>query len=165
MKELCEKLTALLAEILEVYQEILTLSRQKKDILIAGQVRELEEITKQEEKLILRVGKLEKERRQVMDDIRQANGLQEEQLNLVQVKDLMDAAAAEKLEAMSNELRTLMRELQSMNELNTKLLQRAIAFVDFNINVLAQHSVGPVYAPQGQNGASVQERILVDRKA
>ncbi|CUH94439.1 hypothetical protein P22_0505 [Propionispora sp. 2/2-37] len=165
MKELCARLTALLAEILEVYRTILTLSQRKKDTLIAGQVKELEEITRQEETLILQVGRLEKERQQVMAEIRQVNGLQDEELTLVQVKDLVDASTAGRLETGSEELRSVLRDLKSMNELNTKLLQRAIAFVDFNINVLAQHSVGPVYAAQGQNGTSVQERTLVDRKA
>ena len=59
MKDNWDNLVALLSEMVEIYQVILDLSRQKKEALTAAKTRELEAITNNEERLILQVGKLE----------------------------------------------------------------------------------------------------------
>lgn len=48
MKELCNKLTVLLTDMLQVYTNILALGRRKKEALVAGKVGDLESITKEE---------------------------------------------------------------------------------------------------------------------
>ncbi|SHI96483.1 flagellar protein FlgN [Propionispora hippei] len=165
MEELCNKLTVLLTDMLQVYTNILALGKRKKDALVAGKVNELETITKEEEQLILQAGKLEKTRTGITQDILAKSGLQTDKLTLTEIKDLAGSDIAEQLSRLGDELGAALQEIKATNELNTKLIQRAMAYVDYNINILTQHSTGPVYAAQGQAGKSVQSRMLVDQKA
>lgn len=84
---------------------------------------------------------------------------------MIEIKELAGGDAAEQLSRLGDELRIALQEIKAANELNTKLIQRAMAYVDYNINILTQHSTGPVYAAQGQAGKGIQSRMLVDQKA
>ena len=67
-----EKLNALfdvLGEETRVYEKILQLSKEKKDIVIEGKVSELEEITKNEQTLVVKLGKLEILRESCVEEI------------------------------------------------------------------------------------------------
>ena len=165
VKELCNKLTVLLTDMLQVYTNILALGRRKKEALVAGKVGDLESITKEEEQLILQAGKLEKAREVITKDILAKSGLPTDRLTLIEIKELAGGDAAEQLARLGDELRIALQEIKAANELNTKLIQRAMAYVDYNINILTQHSTGPVYAAQGQAGKGIQSRMLVDQKA
>jgi len=57
-----DNLIALLAELSELCKGLLALSKQKREFLIAGEAQKLEAVTRQEEVLILRIGKLETQR-------------------------------------------------------------------------------------------------------
>lgn len=165
MKANWEKLVALLGEMTGLYQAILDLSRQKREILIAVKPRELEVITKQEELFILQVGKLEAARSRLTQEIAAAGGLTADTLTFAKMKELAGPEQGEKLEAIAADLGSIMNELAPINQLNAELIQRALGFINYNLNLLTQSSVGPTYAPQGRPAQESQRRKLIDRKA
>lgn len=165
MKEKLDRLFNLLAKLLALYQGILELGKQKREVLIAGgKTQELEAITKQEEVLILQVSKVEKVRETVVQEITTANNAGGKQLTLSQIKQLASVDASGRFEQVTENLKTVVNEIASLNEINTRLLQQAINFINFNINMLAQHAADPTYAPQGQGDKPAQARTFFDQK-
>lgn len=159
-----DKLVTLLGEMVSLYEAILELSRQKRDILIAVKPQDLEAVTKQEELLILQVGKLDAARGKLLQQLAAAGGVAAQELTLPKIKELAGPEAGERLDKIAAEFERIMAELAPVNKLNAELIQQALGFVNYNINLLTQSSAGPTYAPQGKNTQETQLRKLVDKK-
>lgn len=167
MQELCENLAVVLKQMAVVYRDVLLLGKDKKEVLVAGKVDALGEITRQEELCILQAAKLEKERERILAAIKEQFPTQQaaSTLSLSEIIKETDADTANVLALAGEELRDIAVEIKKITEVNSALLKRAMAFVDYNINLLTHHRSGPSYAAQGQDGQSVQKRLLVDQKA
>lgn len=164
MKEKWEKLFAVLQEILNVYQTILRVSQQKKEILIAAKSQELTKITKQEEVLILQVGRLEELRATLIREITAHHGIGEGSVSLAQLQTIGTPEDLEKLETFSKEFGKIMAEITPLNKLNTALINQALGFINYNMNMLSQTAVGPTYASQGHSNEQAPKRKLFDAK-
>lgn len=163
MKESWDALVSLLTEMVDLYRGVLNLSRNKQEVLIEVNPPELEKITKQEEFLILQIGKLESKRGKLLKGIAADCGVKPEELTLSKLQELAEPAMADRLEAVAGEFDQTMIELASVNQLNTELIQRALGFINYNLNVLSQTTTGPTYASQGQTGQA-NIRKIIDRK-
>ncbi|MDT8903895.1 flagellar protein FlgN [Anaeroselena agilis] len=159
-----DKLINLLEEMVSLYEAILELSRQKRDILIAVKPQDLEAVTKQEELLILQVGKLEAARGKLVQQLAAAGGVTAQDITLAKMKELAGPEAGVRLDKIAAEFERIMAELAPVNKLNAELIQQALGFINYNINLLTQSSAGPTYAPQGKTPQDNQVRKLVDRK-
>jgi flagellar biosynthesis/type III secretory pathway chaperone len=159
-----DKLVILLDEMVSLYEAILELSRQKRDILIAVKPQDLEAVTKQEELLILQVGKLDAARGKLVQQLAAAGGVAAQDLTLAKIKELAGPEAGARLDKIAAEFERIMAELAPINKLNAELIQRALGFINYNINILTQSAAGPTYAPQGKNTQETQIRKLVDKK-
>ncbi|MPM47237.1 hypothetical protein SDC9_93945 [bioreactor metagenome] len=164
MKQQWEKLIAVLDEMLALYRAILSLSQEKRSILVAADGQKLEQITKQEELLILQAGKLEKRREKVISEIGASQGFGPSETNISKLKELTDDTTAKRLDEISEQLTKVFAELGTVNEVNTKLIKQALVFVNYNINILAQSTTSPTYAPEGKSGQTGNSRNWVDRK-
>lgn len=164
MKANWENLITVLGEMAGIYRVLLDLSRQKRDVLIAVKPQNLESITKNEELLILQVGKLEAIRGKMMKEIASAGGIDVDSLTLAKIRELAGPDEAARLEAVGAELTSIMAELAPVNKLNAELIQQALGFINYNLNLLTQSTAGPTYAPKGAGQQDSQMRKLVDRK-
>lgn len=164
MKQHWEILIAILDEMLVLYQAILTLSQEKRTILVAADGQKLEQITKQEELLILQAGKLENQRGKAISEIGAFSGLAPAEINISKLKEFADNDIAKRLEELAERFDKIFAELESINEINTKLIKQALVFVNYNINMLAQSTTSPTYAPEGKSGQTGNSRNWVDRK-
>lgn len=159
-----DKLIALLAELSELCQGLLELSKQKREFLIAGQAQKLEAVTRQEEVLILRIGKLEVLREKVLQEIAAAHQLNTQGLTISQLRQLADDENANKIKEFEQVFSGITNELVPLNQLNTQLIQQSLNFVNYNINLLAQTQTGPTYAAKGSSGQSQPSRTFLDAK-
>ncbi|MBP2651812.1 MAG: FlgN protein [Firmicutes bacterium] len=164
MRDNWGKLTELLDATIELYTAILALSKAKREALVEVKTQKLESITQQEELLIIKVGKLEVAREKIMVEIAQENGLELEVLTLSKLEDLAENGQAEQLAKLAGDFDRIMTELVPLNRLNTELIEQALGFINFNINVLAQSTALSTYAPQGQNQNGTEVRKLIDQR-
>ena len=164
MQDKWENLLNVLKEILAVYQTILMVSQQKKQILISAKTMDLAKITKEEEALIVQVGKLEALREKIVSEIMADHGMTEGTIDLVQLQKIAKPDIVEKLENFSTEFRLIMAEMAPLNKLNTELITQALNFVNYNMNILSQVAVGPTYAAQGQSNEQAPMRKVFDAK-
>lgn len=165
MKSQWEKLIAVLDEMLALYRAILTLSQEKRTVLVAADGQKLEQITKKEELLILQAGKLDNHRADIVKEIGKALGLKPSDMTLERIIEHVDDDFAARLKTISDEFDNVLGDLAPLNKVNTQLIQHALTFVNYNINILAQNQTGPTYAPKGQpGGKQAPSRALFDHK-
>ncbi|MBP2645899.1 MAG: FlgN protein [Firmicutes bacterium] len=163
MKENWEKLIGLLDAMIELYSAIVVLSKEKQQALIEVKPQKIEAITKQEERLILEVGKLEAARSKLMKEIALQCKVETEELSLNKMAALAGPGYAERLMKVAEDLNRILGELGPLNQLNTRLIEQALSYINFNINVLAQSTAINTYAP-GQMEKGTEVRKLIDRK-
>ncbi len=160
-----DNLVALLTEMLDLYKALLTISRQKREILIAGNAPKLETVTKQEETIILEIGKAEAKRTALVRDLADVYGVKPGELTMSKLKELADASTARQVENIGKDLEAVMAELTPLNETNTRLIEQALNYVNYSINILARNTTGPTYVPQGQPPErNVNNRTILDTK-
>ncbi len=61
-REIASVLIEVMQEQLDAYKELYDMGNKKTDVLVNGDIKTLSEITEQEQKLIIKLGKLEDER-------------------------------------------------------------------------------------------------------
>jgi flagellar biosynthesis/type III secretory pathway chaperone len=159
-----DNLISLMAEIVAVYRLILEVSRKKKQALISARVEELEVLIKQEENLILQIGKKEAVRRKIAVDLASVYALPPEEFNLAKAKELGGAEVAAKLQALEDELASIISDLTPLNKTNSELIQQSLNYVNYSLNLLTQNSAGTNYAERGTNRSASRPKALIDAK-
>ena len=165
MTAMWDKLVLLLNQTLQIYQALLQLSRKKREILIAADPQALEQVTKQEEMIIIAAGKLEKLRLPLIQELAAAVGMASDQTALSTLIKHADSQTAAKLTAISEQFTGITGELTQLNQLNEQLIKQSLNFINYNINVLSQTTAESTYAPKGQTGPGKVGRSLLDAKA
>ena len=165
MTALWDKIVLVLNQTLQVYQALLQLSHRKREILTVANSQELEQLTKQEEMLVIQAGKLEKIRLTIIQELAAGLGLPTSQLILSTLAKHADGPTAVKLIEINKTFSEVTRELAKLNKLNSMLIQQSLDYVSYNINILSQNKADPTYAPQGQNSPGKPGRTILDTKA
>ena len=161
---LWEDLITALTETLDLNRAFLRLSQHKRSVLVTADAKELEATTRQEELLILHLAKMEGLREKTVAGIVAAYGLESGSLTLAKVGELAPGNVAHRLSAIGTEFEKVSSELVPLNESNAELIQQALTFINYNVNLLARSTAGTTYAPQGQTGEGVGSRALFDHK-
>jgi len=160
-----QNLIDVLEKQLELYTDSLDISRMKKEVLISGNIDNLNALTKQEEAMIFTIGKLERQRQAVVKEIGKQHGLPMENLSMKAISQLVDPEFAPRLTAINAELVAVFQQMAPLHKLNKRLIKQALIFVNQNLNLLTQTASGPTYAQQGTMvEATAKTRFWVDRK-
>lgn len=166
MKEKWAKLAVLTEEARDLYEIIVELARQKRDVLVGAKAEELDKITRQEELMIPRIGKSQGTRDAIMRELAAHYQLNEKS-TFEEFIAFAPEDVAEKLVKATREWGELVQELVRLNQLNSEMLQRTLSFIDYNLNLLSRTVANTTYAPPGQ-GAQLSRagvaRSLVDQK-
>lgn len=164
MNKKWERLIAIFSELVEIYTVIFQLSNQKRKVLVAAKPKELEILTQKEELCVLKVGKVEQELSMLMQQIAAGYGVTTEGLTLKKIQALAEPSVSASLGAAGEQLNGLMTNLAVVNTSNGELIQQALRFVNYNINLLTQATASTTYAPQGHNTPETRVRKLFDHK-
>lgn len=165
MEILWDKFINIMSQILEDYRQLLKLGKEKQKILVAADVEGLINITKQEELIVLKINKLEWQRKAAVKEIAEAHKLKgnyqadEFIQSIFEIKKLADAKEAERLNLLAEELTAGINELTALNRLNSQLIEQSLEFINFNINILSAASFGPTYSPGTNTSDSEESQI------
>ncbi|NLC69678.1 MAG: flagellar protein FlgN [Clostridiaceae bacterium] len=157
------KLLSIFEKEAELYSKFLDLSRQKTEVLINGDVRELENITKNELVLIESVGELEETREQAVSEIACGMGVEASSLTISSIIDNLDKAWdkgwdkawAEKLKKARANILCTIEEIRKTNMRNKVLIDASLEYIDFSLNLLSStNDKGINYSRDGKEGNS-----------
>lgn len=156
MASLMDDLIAVMEKEAICYEKYLELANNKKEVIIKGDVLGLQQMTQKEELVAGQLFRLEKNRKEIIDDIcmvtnRKAEGFTVSQL----IQDLsMRPEESQNLRQTADRLVDALQKCNQMNQTNKMLIEQSLDFLDFSINALSglTHGNGSqTYAKQGEN--------------
>lgn len=136
MSKSVEQLIIALNKQCEMYQEVLEIGRKKRDIIVEGKIKELDGITGKEQAMILSIGKLENIRESIVKNIVRELNLSEIQ-NISGLAQYLDDKTKNKLLAIRDTLTEILKMVKEENDLNSKLIEQSLEYIEFNKNMLA----------------------------
>ena len=149
----------IMEKLLALHEGLLKLAVKKTDIVKSGDAKELQQLTKEENKFVKAIGQLEQERLALTANIGTGATISE----LIEKATKLEA---DKLLQLKNKLTDVIKQLQERNELNEGLLQQSLQFVQVTLNSINPEPTSVTYegAATGKKPAA-PTRSMFDSKA
>ena len=157
MSEELYKLNENLKQQVALYEEFNSQEREKQKALIQNNLKKIEEITAQEEQLLIKASRLEKERLVWAEHIGRDLGKAPEDLTLVELAEHFPV-----LEEVRLDLDQVVDRLQEIHQLNTQLLQQSMKVVEFTIGMLTYQEKNTYTHPSRKENEGNGKRHLLD---
>jgi len=153
---LINELIIVLDKEIEIYNDILRISKQKTDIIVEGNVSELEKIVQTEKSMVLSVSKTENEREILIYKISKALKAETKDVTISYLIDITNGELSNKLKSRKERLKDILNDLGNVNELNSKLIKSSLEYINFSLNVFA--NVGNEDNNYGDGGEKFQAK-------
>lgn len=164
MTEMWQSLIDVLTEMQALYRRLLELGEAKRSLLVQAKPGELDEINQLEEALVIEGSELEIRRAKSTAVIVTTHRLSNARPTLTELMELADPESAERLRLISSDFGATLKTLSQLNAINAKLTEKALAFVNYNVNLLTRSQADNTYAPLGGAPISRATAALLDRK-
>lgn len=165
---LFQMLMDILGELYQLQLEMLDLSKQKKQVLIEGNIQELSKIIRIESNWVKKVGKLEEERMKTVQKILEEKGLKIDDITMADlIKIFTSPKDKEQLQNMMTKLTESIEEIKKMNDLNTLLVQQSLDYIDHTFAFLTEVSnpSAATYSNPNKQAKVNQRQNIFDQKA
>lgn len=158
------ELIGIIAEQAGIYNDILKISRDKTDIIVKGKVSDLDNITKLEQSLVIKLGKLEAKREEIVREISMEFDINPDDATVSEIVEHLDGKQAEELKKCKDSLALSLKELKETNELNSKLIKNSLDFINFSINLYSSISAGENNYSQNGEVNDGEKKSFLDLK-
>lgn len=126
----------------DIYEDILDLSKAKKEAIISGKISELEKLLEIEQTLLIKAGKIGRERENLAEAFAEEKGIDRDDINIsVIVNSIKDDETA-RLEKTREKFLGILNDLDSNNKINSSLINNSIEYINFSINLLNSMEAG-----------------------
>lgn len=138
MASLIRDLITVLAEEGEVYEYLLPMTREKKQVIIKNDLPSLQKITVEEQKAIEILNVLERRREEVIVNIGTVLGMNADTLKISDIVAVLNKQPDEQKELrdVHTKLKTTVEELKRCNDMNRILMEQSLEMIAFDLNVL-----------------------------
>lgn len=151
----------LLTNFVAVYQKIVNLTKEKTGLLVQGDVQKLEVLLTQETELLIQAGKLEKQRDSLINEWSAAAGWQRAEVTTQFIVGQLAAPVKEAVEKEAQDLKILLDELRALNKTNSELIEQALRFVNYSLEIMSGPDVsGMTYGSNGNMGDRQSYKVL-----
>ena len=162
MNQSAVELKNILAEELNVYQELLKLAKDKTKLLVDRKLTELQASVEQEESLVQRLVELEPLRQEQVMIIAGEPVVKLEVL----VEKLSDESIKTEMIDIGSKLREVVEELKVINDGNQRLAQVGLEVAQHTIKIMTRAPKPVTYGPGGsKSNNQMRGRSLFDHKA
>lgn len=146
-----------------LYGELLDLAKIKQPVLINGEIKKLENVTKKEQNIIIQVGRLEEKRITLHQALANHFCIKPEELNAKKFAELVKDDYRSKVQDITESLQKIVFELEKLNSANTALLEQSLEYVNFSLNLLTGFDNNPTYGVNEEDKIKTTAKIF-DRK-
>lgn len=160
-------LIELLEQLDEVHMQMLDLAAEKKQIIMDNKVDALIDILNRESKLMKRIGQLEEQRIAAAYTVLQDVGIRSNlNLNLTELSRLIfDPEDKARLQHIQKKLSGTLHRLKEANELNQKLIEQSLTFIDYSLDLLVGRPNQEItYQHPSDRGYSVKRPGIFDAR-
>jgi len=159
-QELVDRLEGIQA----IYRQMLELAGRKQKELVKGNLEQIDALTKEEENLIYKAGRLEDERYEYAGRLISHFQLKED----ATLKELIEIAPPEtkaKLHALQESMGQVIAQMDKLNQENIALIQQSLRFINFTVDMLSKPDDPATYSA-GKEKSAKQDNIsrILDRK-
>jgi flagellar biosynthesis/type III secretory pathway chaperone len=148
----------------KLYGQLYSIAENKTGVVVKGEVENLQALVGKEQKLAAELNKLQDVREQILEQVAKAIGRDPRQLTLSELAAQLPGEQAERLGKTRDKLRETIGKLTAKNDLNQQLIQNALEYVDFSLNLLTQPAPQiPQYGRKG-NETGTKGRGILDIK-
>ena len=146
-----QELARVLALLINCYQKLQELNKEKHGVLVLVKLQELEKLTAREEAIINEINQAEKQRRQLLQKMSE-NGIQvRPDMEMNQVwEQCPNAQQKELLYKLHKMLAQLVKDVQEANANNELMITGALEAINAQLNQLGGSMVEPTYGSRGQ---------------
>lgn len=142
-----------------MYLEVLNLANRKTEVISKGKIKELEEITKTEQRYMMKMGTFEKIRRSVFANV--AEALQVEEINSLSefLLYLNNEQDVDEIDRVRHQLLDVVDRIKKANEVNQKLMEEHLEYIEFSLNLMTDHLLEKSTPQYGGNQDKSQSKI------
>jgi len=148
----------------ELYTGVLKLAEEKTKVIVGGDIKVLENITKKEQQYIMNMATFEKLRRSILTNIAQELSIEE----ISSVSELIlfiEEDAGNEIDDLRNDLLKTIADLKAVNEGNEKLINQSLQYINLNIEILTSSSEdGNRYSNKASENKQVKSINFFDMK-
>ncbi|NLM74460.1 MAG: flagellar protein FlgN [Clostridiaceae bacterium] len=160
-----ENLIKVLKYEFDIYSAIMDAGIKKTDCLIKNNIQTLVSLTEQEKELSKKAEQLNQAREQLIKKISGGIGQDPGSVTLSELIKQVPQPYSQQLEDIGNRLTKLINELSARNDINKKLIENALQYVDFSIQLMASpQPEAPVYGKSGNEVSNAPKRSVLDIK-
>ena len=125
-----------LESLLTEHEALLNLAEQKKKILVHGPMNILSSLVTKEMQRVNRIKNLENERQQILGESLKTMGVQDTDLSMREwILLLKDVVERQTFTQLREQLRNRLVALKQINELNQKLIQQSLDYVNYSMDL------------------------------
>lgn len=135
----------------QILEQLLDLAHHKRQVVISGDIKELEQLIKRENILLHSLNRCENQRAAVQLQVMKKSGFNESSLTAMEMIRRLESEYPEHSRAMRElvEIMALrMRALEDLNRLNIELIGQALAFIE-SMEALLTMTNDTTYSAQG----------------
>jgi len=149
--ELLSRLEDVLEQQAELYDALLDLARRKREVLVGGQIGDLDRIVQSEEVLLWRAARLEGVRARVTREIAATLGLQADDPPLRVLSEGVEEPFRGTYRRLDESISRVVERLRALNRANTDLIHASLEFINWSFNLLRQaQERAAAYASDGR---------------
>ena len=156
MASLMEDLLTVLDSEREIYEKLIPISERKTEILVKGDLKELEAVTQEEQFLVDKAAALGKQRESTIANIGVVLNKDAATLDLGTLANLLgkQPEERERLVQLHDSLKVIMKRLVGINEKNKNLIENSLEMIEFNMNFIQSTRMSPGVNNYDRNAAS-----------
>jgi hypothetical protein len=125
-----------LESLLTEHEALLDLAEQKKQVLVHGPMNIFSSLVTKEMQRVNRIKNLENERQQLLGESLKTMGIQDTDLSMWEwIQLLKDVVERQTFTQLREQLRNTLVTLKQMNELNQKLIQQSLDYVNYSMDL------------------------------
>lgn len=161
MASLMEELLDVLGEEEKQYQALIELGDVKRQAVIKSNIRELEEITNQEQDAASALLNLSNKRGQVLKDMATVLGKDPSEMTINKMIGYLESQPEEQKRLMERRDRLLEvgTQMQVLNQQNENLLKQALEMVEFDLTLLKSMRQAPETANYNRNATNTGDLL------
>jgi flagellar biosynthesis/type III secretory pathway chaperone len=148
--EMIGQLLDILSQETEMYQAMSTVLNKEKDAAIQSEIIALNEAEIEKENILVALGLLERQRRNLVADLADTLGYSAQDINLTQIVQIVDEPLAGRLRRTKSDLSALLESVQAANQRNKQIFEHSQALLRGSFNLLSElRAPSPIYYRTG----------------
>lgn len=166
MKELLQKLLAVLVEKNGTYTTLLGLIKQERELIIRNMTSEMETLIEQQEILLRQTTESEKRRVEIIQAMAIELGIPENQLTMSRIIDGCEEPVKNECILIYDKISTTLKEIEKINKINAELVKSSLDYIDFSLKTYTQAvDTNPTYGDKGGINSAHKKPSSLDHEA